>query len=81
MICVAQARPDQRAVFIQKTYTHLAGAVGAFILLEFIFFQTGIAQTITALMLGSSLSWLVVLGVLGWFFNNCWFYCIRTDYL
>ena len=29
MLVVAQARPSERAKFIQKTYLHLAGAVGA----------------------------------------------------
>ena len=70
MISVAQARPNERALFIQKTYTHLAGAVGAFILLEFIFFQTGIAEAFSSFVLGSRFSWLMILGgfaLLGWF--------------
>ncbi len=28
MVMVAQARPSERAEFIKRTYTHLAGAVG-----------------------------------------------------
>lgn len=66
---VAQARPSERAQFIQKTYTHLAGAVGAFIVLEFIFFQIGLAQAFTQFVLASRFSWLAVLGgfaLLGW---------------
>ncbi|MEO1133187.1 MAG: permease, partial [Cyanobacteria bacterium J06639_1] len=35
MVAVAQARPSERAEFIRKTYQHLAGAVGAFALLEY----------------------------------------------
>jgi uncharacterized protein len=50
---VAQARPNERAQFVQKTYTHLAGAVGAFIALEFILFQTGIAEALTSFVLAS----------------------------
>ncbi|MDJ0703414.1 MAG: Bax inhibitor-1 family protein [Leptolyngbyaceae cyanobacterium MO_188.B28] len=70
MIAVAKARPSERAQFIQKTYTHLAGAIGAFILVEFLLFQTGIAGALTKFVLGSRFSWLMILGafsLLGWF--------------
>ncbi|HLO50362.1 MAG TPA: Bax inhibitor-1 family protein [Kamptonema sp.] len=69
MVTVAEARPSDRAQFIQKTYFHLAGAVGAFVLLEFIFFSTGIANALTSFVLGSRFSWLFFLGgfaLLGW---------------
>ncbi len=69
MITVAEARPNLRAEFIQKTYTHLAGAVGAFIAVEFFLFQTGIAKALTGFILSSSFSWLFFLGgfaLLGW---------------
>lgn len=69
MIVVAQARPNERAKFIQQTYTHLAGAVGAFIALEFLFFQTGIAAAFTSFVLASRFAWLAILGgfaILGW---------------
>ncbi|MBP0020753.1 MAG: US12 family protein [Cyanobacteria bacterium SBLK] len=69
MITVAQAQPNERARFIQKTYTHLAGAIAAFIALEFIFFQTGIAGLITRVAVSSRFSWLLILGgfaLLGW---------------
>ncbi|MEM9538687.1 MAG: Bax inhibitor-1 family protein [Cyanobacteria bacterium P01_E01_bin.42] len=69
MITVAQAQPNERARFIQKTYTHLAGAIAAFIALEFIFFQTGIAELITRVAISSRFSWLAILGgfaLLGW---------------
>ncbi len=70
MITVAQARPSERAVFIRKTYMHLAGAVGAFILIEFLLFQLGIAEALTALIASNQYAWLAVLGgfaLLGWF--------------
>jgi FtsH-binding integral membrane protein len=70
MITVAQARPSERAQFIQKTYLHLAGAVGAFILVEFLLFQTGIAAALTNFVMGSRFSWLILMGgfvLLGWF--------------
>ncbi|OKH26152.1 permease [Hydrococcus rivularis NIES-593] len=69
MIVVAQAQPNERAKFIQQTYTHLAGAVGAFIALEFLFFQTGIAAAFTSFVLASRFTWLAILGgfaILGW---------------
>lgn len=47
MITVAQARPSDRALFIRRTYLHLAGAVAAFIAVEFLLFTTGIAETLT----------------------------------
>ena len=46
MVLVAQARPSERAEFIKKTYLHLAGAVAAFIVVEFLLFQLGIAQAL-----------------------------------
>ena len=70
MITVAQARPSERAVFIRKTYMHLAGAVGAFIVVEFLLFQLGIAEAITGLVASSRVAWLAILGgfaLLGWF--------------
>ena len=69
MLTVAQARPSERAEFIQKTYLHLAGAVGAFIGVEFLFFQFGIARAMTQFVVGSRFSWLLILGgfsLLGW---------------
>jgi hypothetical protein len=70
MITVAQARPSDRAQFIRRTYTHLAGAVAAFIAVEFILFTTGIAGAITNLLANSRFIWLAILGgfaILGWF--------------
>lgn len=69
MITVAQAQPNERARFIQKTYTHLAGAIAAFIALEFIFFQTGIAGLFAQIAFASRFGWLLILGgfaLLGW---------------
>lgn len=69
MVTVAQARPSERAQFIQKTYLHLAGAVGAFIVLEFLLFQLGIAEALTKFITASRFSWLLILGafaLLGW---------------
>lgn len=62
MIAVAQARPSDRAEFIKKTYMHLAGAVGAFIVVEYIFFTLGIAEWLGRFVVGSSFGWLAMLG-------------------
>lgn len=69
MLTVAQSRPTERAQFIQKTYLHLAGAVGAFIAIEFLLFFTGIAEAITGFVASSRFTWLAILGgftLLGW---------------
>lgn len=69
MLTVAQARPNERAKFIQRTYTHLAGAVGAFIVVEWFLFQTGIAGALFSFVAASRFSWLAFLGafaLLGW---------------
>ena len=62
MVAVAQARPSERAEFIKKTYMHLAGAVGAFIIVEYIFFALGIAEMLGRFVAGSSFGWLAMLG-------------------
>ncbi len=70
MISVAQASVDERAKFIQRTYTHLAGAIGAFVVVEFIFFQIGIARIIAEFVFSTRLAWFAILGgisLLGWF--------------
>lgn len=69
MITVAQARPSERAKFIQKTYLHLAGAIAAFIVVSFLLLQTGVAGAIATFVFGSRFSWLLILGafgILGW---------------
>jgi len=70
MITVAQARPSDRAAFIRRTYTHLAGAILAFIAVEYLLFATGVAAAMTNLLAGSRFVWLAILGafaLLGWF--------------
>ena len=57
---VASIGVDERATFITRTYTHLFGAVLAFVLIEVYFFSTGLAESIARAMLG--VSWLLVLG-------------------
>src|SRR5436190_5266924 len=51
-----------RATFIRRTYAHLAGALFAFTVLEYIFLSTPVAQTLASVMTGGRWSWLIVLG-------------------
>lgn len=53
------AAADQEVIFLRKTYFHLLGAVAAFVGLEFLLFQSGIAQVLAPIMLGN---WLIVIG-------------------
>jgi len=65
MVTVAQARPTERAQFIRNTYLHLAGAIGAFVVVEFILFQIAFAN----LLAGSRFVWLGILAafsLIGW---------------
>jgi FtsH-binding integral membrane protein len=66
---VAQARPPEKAKFIRRTYTHLAGAVAAFIAIEFFLFRTGLAEGLANFAVASRFSWFLFLGgfiLLGW---------------
>jgi FtsH-binding integral membrane protein len=58
-----QAEAEQRATFITKTYVHLAGAIGLFVILEAVFFHVLDMERITRLMMGSQMGWLIVLGL------------------
>ncbi len=65
---VSQLGVDSRATFINRTYTHLFGAILAFVGIEFALFQSGLAETMARAMMG--VSWLLVLGgfmVVSWF--------------
>ncbi|MEX0653750.1 MAG: Bax inhibitor-1 family protein [Phycisphaeraceae bacterium] len=59
---VAESSIDARGDFIRKTYLHLAGAIGAFIVLQVAIFQFVDVEAITMTLLGGPYSWLIVLG-------------------
>jgi FtsH-binding integral membrane protein len=59
---VAESSAEARASFIRKTYAHLALAIFAFVVLSTGLQMSPLAATISATMLGSSWSWLIVLG-------------------
>jgi FtsH-binding integral membrane protein len=69
----AEAIPSERADFIRKTYTHLAGAVAAFVGIEVILVPSPLAQMMTRAISGSKYGWLMILGgfmLLGWMARN-----------
>ena len=58
---------EARSVFITRVYIHLLVALIGFTVLEMVYFETGLARSITAFVAGTS--WLLVLGafmVVGW---------------
>ena len=55
---VSGQRP--RAAFLARTYNHLLGAIVAFVGIEVVLFQTGVAQAVT--QFATSTSWLLILG-------------------
>jgi uncharacterized protein len=59
----ASAPADVRAGFVRRTYAHLAGAILAFIMLEWMLFQTVLPEAMMGLLATSQYSWLIVLGV------------------
>ena len=68
-IPAARAEAGERAAFIRRTYTHLAGAIAAFVLLEVAVFQTPAPQALLRFLTNTRYSWLLILGgfmVLGW---------------
>jgi len=59
---VSQAASTERAIFIKKTYMHLAGALLAFVGVEYLFLQIP-ALTALGLKMTQGFNWLIVLGV------------------
>lgn len=60
---VAEAPEATRTEFYQKTYLHLAGAIGAFIVLEAMLFAIPGIDVFALKMIGGGMSWLFVLGL------------------
>ncbi len=58
----AEAETSERAKFIRLTYLHLAGAVLAFVGLEAVLLSIPQTEGLVQLMMGSRMSWFVVLG-------------------
>jgi FtsH-binding integral membrane protein len=65
----AQATAGERSAFIRRTYAHLAGAIGLFVLLEAALLRMPFTPKLVQTMAGSRYGWLVVLGLfmaVGW---------------
>lgn len=56
------ATVDARIIFIRRTYAHLAGAIGLFVLLSAVFYAGGLGVTIVELMGTSRFAWFLILG-------------------
>lgn len=66
---VAESPPETRADFIRKTYTHLAGALAAFAVLEAVMLSMGLGDIALSIIGSHKFAWLGVLGgfmVVGW---------------
>jgi hypothetical protein len=66
---VIDAAPDERAMFIRRTYAHLAGAVAGFVVIEYLLLQSALAPAMLNMLSGSQYGWLMILGafiVAGW---------------
>ncbi len=60
---VISADEETRGAFLFKVYQHVALAVVAFMAFETVLFVTGAAEALNTLLSGSSLIWMLVLGV------------------
>ncbi len=60
---VAAQNENVRAEFIRKTYAHLAGAIAAFAVLEWVLLQIPVFQKLAMTMATSGSGWLIVLGL------------------
>ncbi|HEX3725491.1 MAG TPA: Bax inhibitor-1 family protein [Pirellulales bacterium] len=61
-LVAADAETSERGAFIRQTYLHLAGAVLAFIGLEYVLLHTPGVGDAVAMVLGNRFGWLLVLG-------------------
>ncbi len=58
----AQAAADERTAFITKTYLHLAGAIGLFVILETVLLSLDATGPLVEKVLTTQYGWLIVLG-------------------
>jgi FtsH-binding integral membrane protein len=57
----AESEPQVRAAFVRKTYMHLAGAILAFIVLEFLLVNSPLAEPLTRTLFSGRFAWFIVL--------------------
>jgi len=60
-VVAANAAASERALFIRRTYIHLAGSILAFIALEAVLLQTSIGPAMLNWMAGGRYGWLIIL--------------------
>ncbi len=66
---VAQADADARAAFIRRTYLHLAGAIGAFVIIEMLLLRSALPRIMLTFIQSNAYGWLMILGAFilaGW---------------
>lgn len=66
---VAQAEAETRAAFIRRTYLHLAGAVGAFVIVEMLLLRSALPRLMLGFIQQNHYGWLMILGAFilaGW---------------
>jgi FtsH-binding integral membrane protein len=59
---VAQAQAETRAAFIRRTYLHLAGAVGAFVIIEILLLRSALPGLMLGFIQQNRYGWLMILG-------------------
>ncbi|CAA6800009.1 MAG: Permease [uncultured Thiotrichaceae bacterium] len=62
-VIVANAKESERVGFIRNTYLHLGGAILAFILVETLVIQSGLALALTNMIRSMPMSWLIIIGL------------------
>ncbi len=66
---VAQAAASARTAFIRRTYLHLAGAIGAFVIVEMLLLRSALPRIMLGFIQGNPYGWLMILGAFilaGW---------------
>jgi FtsH-binding integral membrane protein len=59
---VARAQAETRAAFIRRTYLHLAGAVGAFVIIEILLLRSALPALMLGFIQQNRYGWLMILG-------------------
>ncbi len=58
-----EAEVSERVEFIRRTYLHLAGAIMAFVFIEYLLIQSNFALPFLNFAFGSSINWMIILGL------------------
>jgi len=69
VLTVAQVQPDERAIFIRRTYAHLASAIAAFVGLEAVLLKSALPTIMMKFIMANRYGWLMILGAFilaGW---------------